>query len=230
MSDPLAEIKERILARPDADQRELLGWLRQKHPIHELEAEFGAPAEVILEAISRASDLSRRGVLGLIAEASFKVSILDRLEGWTDVDIVGDTSYDFLIRCAEREVRIQVKRQRLERGKPKHYPGCKAQYVAETQRSRTGKDRKTGEDTRPYRFGDFDVLAVCMQPVTGDWTNFRYTPAAWLVPRTDKPDRIKTLQPVSLEPNQDWTDSLATCLRWLDEDREHTIAERTLAE
>lgn len=225
MSDPLSEIKARILARPDADQRELLGWLRERHPIHELEAEFGAPAEVILEAISRASDLSRRGVLGLIAEASFKVEILDRFDGWEDTGVEGDLSYDFLIARAERKVRIQVKRQRLVKGQPMVYAGSGGLYVAETQRSRTGKHRTTGEDTRPYRFGEFDVLAVCMQPVTGDWTSFRYTPAPWLVPRNDRHDWIKTLQPVSLEPNTDWTDSLALCLEWLDQKTQRTIAQ-----
>lgn len=75
----LDEIKSLIDRRPPAEQRELLAWLRDRYPIHELEQNFGAPAEVILEAISRASDLSRRGVLGLIAEASFKVHVIDEL-------------------------------------------------------------------------------------------------------------------------------------------------------
>ena len=59
MPDPLQEIKSLIEARPEDDQRALLAWLRERHPIHELEADFGAPAEVILEAIARASATPR---------------------------------------------------------------------------------------------------------------------------------------------------------------------------
>ena len=40
-------------------------------------------------------------------------------------------------------------------------------YVAETKRTRGGVDLVTGQKTRPYRFGDFDILAVCLQPSTG---------------------------------------------------------------
>jgi len=221
--DPLQEIKSLIEARPEEDQRALLAWLREQHPIHELEADFGAPAEVILEAISRASDLSRRGVLGLIAEASFKVNVVDRLEGWVDDEFLGDAPYDFMITQGERRVRIQVKRQRLVKGKPMRYAGSPDKYVAETQRSRKGVDPKTGEDTRPYRFGEFDLLAVCMEPATGDWESFRFTLGSWLLPREDRADWIKVLQPVSLDPNDDWCDRLATAIEWLGKGEKKTI-------
>jgi len=224
VSDPLQKIKSLIETRPTEDQQALLAWLRERYPIHELEAEFGAPAEVILEAISRASDLSRRGVLGLIAEASFKVNVIDRLEGWTDEEIDGDASYDFLITQGARQARIQVKRQRLERGRPKRYPGSLEKYVAETQRSRRGVDPNTGESTRPYRFGEFDILAVCMQPVTGDWQSFRFTLGRWLLPREERADWIKVLQPVSLEPDNDWCDTLSKAIAWLESEVNKTIA------
>ena len=55
-------------------------------------------------------------------------------------------------------------------------------YVVETQKTREGTDRKTGEKTRPYRFGEFDILAVAMQPATGQWDRFFYTIADWLLP------------------------------------------------
>jgi len=221
--DPLHEIKSLIDSRPAAEQRELLAWLRERHPIHELEADFGAPAEVILEAISRASDLSRRGVLGLIAEASFKVNVIDELEGWTDEEFLGDAPYDFLITRGERRVRIQVKRQRLVKSRPMRYSGSPNKYVAETQRSRRGVNPNTGEDTRPYRFGEFDILAVCMQPATGQWTDFRFTLDRWLMPRTERPDWIKVLQPVSLDVNTHWTDSLVNAIDWLGADEHKTI-------
>ncbi len=213
--DPLAEIKSMIASRSEQDQRAILKWLREKHPIHELEAEFGTTAEVILEAISRASDLSRRGVLGLIAEATFKVNVIDLLDHWVDDEVVGDVPYDFQISQGDQRVRIQMKRQRRAKGQPMRYAGSPDLYVAETQRSRRGVNPQTGEDTRPYRFGEFDILAVCMQPATEDWTSFRYTVGRWLVPRKERLDWIKVLQPVSLEVNDDWTDSLVQCIEWL---------------
>lgn len=221
--DPLAEIKSLLDSRPPEEQREVLRWLRQKHPIHQLEADFGAPADVILEAISRASDLSRRGVLGLIAEAAFKVNVIDALEDWVDDQVVGDVPYDFQISKHDRRVRIQVKRQRLVRGQPMRYPGAPEFFVAETQRSRRGVDTETGEDTRPYRFGEFDILAVCMQPATGDWTSFRFTLGSWLVPRAGQPSWIKVLQPVSLQPNRDWSSSLMESIAWLDAPSARTV-------
>jgi len=223
VTDPLAEIKLLIESRPDADQRELLSWLRTKHPIHKLETEFGAPAEVILEAIARASDLSRRGVLGLIAEASFKVNIVDELEGWADLPFSGDAAYDFLLKDDAREARVQVKRQRLSRSQPMRYAGGSQKFVAETQRSRRGIDPRTGEDTRPYRFGEFDILAVCTQPVTGDWATFRFTLARWLIPREDRPEWIKVLQPVSIDSDDEWCGSFSTAIRWLDSSIQKTI-------
>ena len=32
----------------------------------------------------------------------------------------------------------------------------------------------TGLATRPYRFGEFDILAVSMHPSTNDWNRFMY--------------------------------------------------------
>jgi hypothetical protein len=39
-------------------------------------------------------------------------------------------------------------------------------YIVETQRTRRGSDKKTRDSTRPYRFGEFDLLAVAMYPST----------------------------------------------------------------
>jgi len=94
--------------------------------------------------------------------------------------------------------------------------------VVETQKTRSGRGNDGG-DTRPYRFDDFDILAVNMEPATGDWTQFRYTLARWLLPRDDDPSLILKFQPVALTPNDDWTDSLVTCLEWLEGDVEKTI-------
>lgn len=212
MSEPARQIIEQLNLCTPHEQRLVLKWLREQHPIHSLETAFGATAEVILEAISRASDLSRRGVLGLIAEASFKVNVIDPLAEWQSDPPIGDEPFDFCIKRDDRSVRIQVKRQRLVAGQPMLYRRRADLYVAETQRSRKGVDSKTGEDTRPYRFGEFDILAVSMQPATGDWSTFRFTPQRWLIPRAENPNYLQVLQPVSLIPNEDWTDDLLTCL------------------
>lgn len=203
----------------------MFSWLRASHPIHPIETQFGAPAEAILEAISRASDLSRRGVLGLIAEAFFKIKILDAVDRWSVIPEVGDRAYDYLITDGVSTLRIQVKRQRLLKGVPMRYPRNPTKHVAETQKSRTGKDSATGENTRPYRFGDFDLLAVSMQPSTGNWASFMYTPQAWLLPRVDNPGALQVLQPVSAEANDDWTDDIQIAIARCLAGKVHRIAE-----
>lgn len=212
MSQPVQAILDLLDRCTPEQQLRVLAWLRERHPIHDLETSFGASAEVILEAIARASDLSRRGILGLIAEASFKVNVLDPLLGWQIDSFVGDEPFDFRISSADRVVRIQVKRQRLVKQAPMRYRRGSAMFVAETQRSRKGVDRATGEDTRPYRFGEFDLLAVSVQPATGDWKQFRFIPQRWLIPRRDNPSYLQVLQPVALEPNDEWSVDLPTAI------------------
>jgi hypothetical protein len=68
--------------------------------------------------------------------------------------------------------------------------------------------------TRPHRFGDFDVLAVNMHPATHQWTGFRYTVAARLLPVQADSALIEIFPPVSLATNVVWTDDLAVCLEW----------------
>ncbi len=199
-SDRLSEV---IRSLSSEDQRSLFELLRSRFPIHPLETEFGAPAEVILEAIARSSDLSKRGVLGLIGEAALKVHVLDALAGWEQLPAPTDAAFDYCIRRGERQVRIQVKRQRQERHQPKRWRHDPSLFVVETQRTRSGKG-KEGELTRPYRFGEFDVLAVCMQPSTDDWACFRFACAGDLLPRQDDPRCLAVLQPVSLNPNGVW--------------------------
>lgn len=86
-------------------------------------------------------------------------------------------------------------------------------YVVEVQRTRGGQ--RAGVSTRPYRFGEFDLLAVCMQASTGDWHSFLYAPAARLVAdQTDK-SIIKKFQAVPSYEMGDgdvWAKSLTTTL------------------
>jgi hypothetical protein len=217
--------KDEVIQLLDActkeERLEIFQYLRKTIPIHAIEAKLNTQAEVILEAIDRAGDLTLRGIRGIIAEAAFLVEVLGKLDGWNDVTPPGDAAYDFLIQDLAGRVSIQVKMQRKERGEPKVRNGM---YVVETQRTRGGKDSATGLATRPYRFGEFDILAVSMHPSTNNWNRFMYSVGSWLRPRPSAPDLLEVFQPIPQETDDDWTDDLATCIEWLRSDIKKTIA------
>ena len=217
---------------------------------HPLEQDWGIDADTILTAIRRSSDLTRRGVRGIIAEAVFENSILPSLvgSGWEAATIQGDQSYDVHLKKGEHSARIQIKLQRLEKGVsklyyPKHYPEGTL-FVVEVQKTRSGekttKQKLQGSDetleatntvtvqTRPYRFGDFDILAVNMHPSSGDWKQFRFTIASWLLPKSSDKKLIETFQPVAAKPDEVWTDDLATCLEWLEAGAERSVLKELL--
>jgi len=95
--------------------------------------------------------------------------------------------------------------------------------VVETQKTRAGRDA-AGADTRPYRFGEFDILAVSIEASTRDWTQFRYTVANWLLPRPDNPGVMMKFQPVSLATDADWTDRIDIAIEWFFEGKSRTIS------
>ncbi len=194
---------------PEQKQR-IFTEIRDSVLIHELERTFNVRAEVILEAISRASDLTQRGVRGLIAETVFVLDVLPTAKDWQSDPPIGDVSYDACLHKNCHRVRIQVKTQRRKAGQPMVQGGS---YIVEVQRTRTGE--KDGVSTRPYRFGEFDLLAVCMWASTGDWHSFLYVPAARLVADYRDKNIIKTLQPIPNYENGDsdvWTKNLTTAL------------------
>lgn len=211
-----------LLAHCSLDERQVLfRELRAVHQIHELESMFGAPAEVILEAIHRAPELTRRMLRGVIADAAFSEFVVPTLasEGWRDVTPSGNHSFDYKLADSQGAVTVQVKLQRSEKGSPvvkngRRYLGfgCEV-FMVEPQRTRGGTDTDNNRKTRPYRYEDFDVLAVSLQPSTGRWQDFRYTLSRWLIQGAE-PDEIATMQPVSQIPNEFWTDDLETAVRW----------------
>ena len=126
-----------------------------------------------------------------------------------------------MIGNGESEIRIQVKLQRRERSVPKLLSKRARKgltgpsgtlYVAEVQKTRSGK--KKGENTRPYRFGDFDILAVNLHPSTGDWGRFVYTVGDWLLPRKAEVELIEIFQPVAKDADEYWTSDLVCCIDW----------------
>jgi hypothetical protein len=220
MAKNVDQIKALLDKCSDEQRREIFQYLRGHIPIHPIEEQLNCSAEIILEAIDRASDLMLRGIRGIIAEASFKYEVLDKLKGWKDVTPDGNDSFDFKIKDSKGQVTIQVKMQRQKEHQPmmanrafKRLPAD--MFVVETQRTRGGKDLRTGENTRPYRFGEFDIIAVSMHPSTNSWNTFRYTVADWLLPLPNNNKLLLKFQPVSIEPDEDWTDDLLTCIKWL---------------
>ena len=98
MSDgSLVTIRE-LLARCSPEERAaLFRELRAMHQIHEFEAVIGAPAEMVLEAVHRAPELTRRMLRGVIADAAFRTFAVAALEphGWCNVTPEGNFAYDY---------------------------------------------------------------------------------------------------------------------------------------
>ncbi|HEV2500553.1 MAG TPA: hypothetical protein VGY31_13330 [Terriglobia bacterium] len=220
MDNQADEIKRLLEACTETQRRDIFDYLRREFPIHPLETKLNTQAEVILEAIARASDLTLRGIRGVIAEAAFELNVVARLPGWQHQTLEGDFPYDFLLRDSTGDVRIQVKMQRLK----DHRPMLASQgysylpsdmYVVETQRTRGGVDPQTKQQTRPYRFGEFDILAVSMHPSTNDWSTFMYTVSDWLIPRPQDAKLMLKFQPVAKTPDLNWTDDLNKSVSWL---------------
>ena len=204
------EIRKLLAKCSDEQRRQIFEELRVAIPIHSFEARMNAKAEVILEALDRAGDLTLRGIRGIIGEATFVREIVPSLTGWKDVTPPGDLPYDAALKDDVSTVKVQVKMQRRVKGVAWLRKGS---AVVEVQRTRTGK--RDGEDTRPYHFGEFDVLAVCMEPSHARWNSFHYIPERWLNPRSGNAVLIEIMQPVALEPDAIWTNDFHEAVRRL---------------
>lgn len=235
-ADPTNQIRQILQACTQEQRNEIIKLLRTEFRSHRIEREWNTSAEVVLEAIARSGELTQRMFKGILAEAACKVEVIDTLTGWHDVTPPGLHAYDFAVQREKERVTIQTKLQRKEAGKPFMYriPGKRGSmpslYVVETQKSRKGTHRTSGASTRPYRFGEFDILAVSMEPATGDWSQFRFTVGNWLLPRPSDRSLIAVYQPVSLESNEDWADSLTRAIDWWRSARKKTISIERAAE
>ena len=198
-----------FLAKLSQEQKvALFEELRVHVDVHRFERTLNAKAEVILEALARASDLTIRGVRGIVGEATFALEILPKLKNWRDITPPGNHSFDYLVSDSAGKVSLQVKMQRRLKQLPWIRNGM---AVVEVQRTRTGE--LDGQATRPYSFGTFDILAVCMEPSTGRWNSFLYIPEKWLLCRKENQELIETLQPVPLNPDAIWTDDFEVSVR-----------------
>ena len=218
----LEEASKLVAALTQSQRLQLFRLLSREFPIHPLEEKLNTSAEIILEAIARSSDLTLRGVRGVIAEAAFATDVVPGLQGWQTIEIEGNASYDFLLRDSVGDVRVQVKLQRQMAQQPMWSEEAPRRcglpagfYVVETQRTRGGKTASRAK-TRPYRFDEFDVLAVSLHPSTRDWSTFAFTLCGWLVPDAVDPQCIQTYQAVPKVPDEyHWTSHLLNAVGWL---------------
>ncbi len=206
------EVFALVATWPPEQRRELLIGIRAEMVLHPLEEKLGVKAETILEAIARAPDLTIRGIKGIIAEAVFSTEMLPILlkDSWKDMTPAPDEDrpYDTLLVKGEKKVRVQVKNQRVQKGTPKMRDGM---YVVETQKTRSGKDAE-GRDTRPYYTDEFDLLAVCLWPSSGNWHHFMYCRMDKLAVRTEAKNQLQVFQYLPLEANTTWSFDLMTSL------------------
>jgi hypothetical protein len=219
-----------VLALPEKERARVLEEVRATLPKHPVEIRLKTDTRTLLEAIGRANPFTIRGIEGIIAEAVFALDVLPKLDGWIDSTTPGNDAFDFLLSKAGRPsgVRLQVKMQRRKAHVPllanqvekaRKWPA--SHYVVEVQRTRGGK-AAGGESTRPYRFGEFDVLAVSLGASTGYWGDFVFTVADWLLPDSDKGAILK-FQPVAREDCPDWTSSFDRVVQWLDSGQKRKI-------
>lgn len=220
MSDKAIKAVRELLAQCTPDERAaIFKELRAEHPIHPYEAVVGAPAEMILDAVHRAPELTRRMLRGVIADAAFRTFVVASLaaRGWRDVTPEGNFAYDYRVDDGQGPITVQVKLQRSARGAPVVKDGTRYGFdceifMTETQKTRTGTDGDE-KKTRPYRFGEFDVLAVSMQPSLGKWDSYMYTLGRWLLAGKTA-DEVATLQPVTKTAGEFWTDDFEVAARW----------------
>ena len=217
--DLVLSIRGLLSACTESQKRQIFTELRSEILIHEFENVIGAPAEMILEAVHRAPELTRRMLRGVIADAAFRQFVIPPLidKGWSDSTPEGNFAYDYILSDQIGKVSIQVKLQRSEKGKPvirsgKKYGLKDDVFIVETQKTRTGNDANQ-QKTRPYKYGEFDIIAVSMQPYTQLWDRYMFSLQRWLLPAKNEAE-LATLQPVSMVPDAFWTNNFETAIDW----------------
>lgn len=232
MSD-LDEVKRLLDRMDEKERRGVAAYVRSLLPRHPVEDRLMISSEGILDALDRAGDFTFRMIRGVFAEAAFATDVLPTIsDRWRLLPIAGERAFDFLLTDLPVEtvpaptavfpsVRLQVKMQRSERQEPLHanevwtkrvrWP--EDHFIVELQKSRKGQ--KSGVSTRPYRFNEFDLVAVSLGPALGKWSAFIYTVARWLLPDPADPGNILLYQPVAPSENDCWTTDFNRAVEWL---------------
>lgn len=229
---------DQLRSMTEAERAKVAEYLRSVRPKHAVENLLMISSEGILEALARAGSFTIRMIRGVFAEAAFAREVVANMPTpWRSISVAGDPPFDFLLTDQDESansdvpfptVRVQVKIQRSKAGKPllasqvqrqANWP--ESHFVAEVQKSRKGE--KKGKSTRPYRFGEFDVLAVSLGPSRGKWSDFVYTVERWLVPNPLAPDQILKYQPVGPTETVHWTADFEKAVGWLRSGRQDRI-------
>src|SRR5678809_1323828 len=90
----LDEIRRLLALCTDEQRRIVYSELRELIGPHPFEVKMNASADVILEALNRAQDLSIRGIRGLIAKPTRVLEAAPLLQGWQDAPPPGHLPYD----------------------------------------------------------------------------------------------------------------------------------------
>ena len=168
---------------------------RPGHGPHRLEAFFAVPSATILDIISANFRLGV-AVRGGVAEHHLAAALATDPAVATVEPVDADGPPDLLVTLHDgRSIRVECKTAGKDRYK------VDGSFKAEIQKTR---DSAAG---RKYTFDQFDVVAVCLFPATGQW-DFRFRWAADLTPWAGDPARIQAIQRV----DGSWAPSLSALL------------------
>lgn len=164
---------------------------------HELEEEFGLSSEEILELIVQRRRLTV-AVRGGVAEVHLGRHLADDPAVRDAEQIDQDGQPDFAVTLQSgRRILVECKNvspNRYADGSPK----------VEVQKTRSQRDDPAG---RFYRPGQFDVVAACLYPATGNW-EFRFKASAAMDRHEIHPDRLAVLHRV----DDTWSETLEGAL------------------
>ncbi len=177
---------------------------------HPLEAALNAPADDIMEAISRGFR-AQADVKGKLAELYFS-RLLDDLQGRGVIDeyewFDKDGEPDFVVRSGAKRLVIEVKN--IRSGTDGRFAAAHA-GVVELQKTRSGTDAN-GNATRGYAADHFDVLAACLFNQKREWV-FRFAESRALATRATNAGVLQVLQPVVYAGNGVWSLDLEATIR-----------------
>jgi hypothetical protein len=210
-SDLLAQIRGLLEQCSQEQLREIYHFLHGKLRFYDAANELNASADLVFEALSLMNSFQIRNFRGMLAEAAFKLFVLDTSPDLKSLPVSENAPYDFLIDDGRGPIRIQVKLQRrhgqramIGSDAPNYMGYDPEMFIVETWKTRSGD--------RYYPFGDFDIVAVCMHPSTGDWSSFMIVPAACLIPNEKDPTKLMHLQPVPPSPDDCWVTDLKSSI------------------
>lgn len=195
-----------ILRRCDKTQLNILSKkLNIDSYYHPIEDIIKVKPDILLNALMRSSYITLNGIRGIIAESTFN-DILDKsFKSFKSLPTGAENPYDFLLEDTLGQIRVQIKLQRKLDNLP--WIRKNGHAVVETYKTRSGKN-KDGESTRPYRYGEFDLLGVCMEPSHGRWDSFLYIPQKFLEPDKINFKYLNKYQSVPLTPKDNWNNNL----------------------